>query len=207
MSDMLRLIGYKFSVYTWAARLALTAKGVAFKDEERNPFAEDVSEQHPFGRVPILRHGGFDLYETGAITAYVEGAFDGPSLMPGNAKATARVEQVVQIVDHYVYWPFVRQVFAQRVARPVEGHAPDEAEIAAGMAQVPKALWALEAIVVEGLALDGRLSRADCHLVPMIDYFLRTPYGYAAFARFDALGDWWAKMSAHPAVQATRPDF
>jgi glutathione S-transferase len=31
--------------------------------------------RHPFGKIPAFEHAGFRLYEAGAITRYVDGAF------------------------------------------------------------------------------------------------------------------------------------
>ena len=76
------LHGYRYSVYVRIVRLALAEKGVAYDRVEVNPFAPDVPASylalHPFGRVPTLVHDDFALYETGAITRYVDRAFAGP---------------------------------------------------------------------------------------------------------------------------------
>ena len=82
------LHGYHYSVYNRIARLALAEKGVAYDRVEVNPFADIPAEYlalHPFGRVPTLVHDGFVLYETGAITRYVDRTFAGPALQPGDA--------------------------------------------------------------------------------------------------------------------------
>lgn len=78
----IELHGYQYSVYSWIARLALHEKGVGYNWVEVNPFAEDLPASylatHPFKRVPTLIHAGFALYETGAITRYVDEAFEAP---------------------------------------------------------------------------------------------------------------------------------
>ena len=80
------LHGYRYSVYVRIVRLALAEKGVAYERVEVNPFAPDVPAAylalHPFGRVPTLVHDDFALYETGAITRYLDRAFAGPALQP-----------------------------------------------------------------------------------------------------------------------------
>jgi len=97
------LHGYRYSVYNRIARLALTEKGLPYERIEVNPFAPDVPESyralHPFGRVPALVHDGFALYETGAITRYIDRAFPGPPLQPTDPRALARMDQVISIVD------------------------------------------------------------------------------------------------------------
>lgn len=110
------LHGYQYSVYSWIARLALHEKGVAYDWIEVNPFAEGIPASylamHPFKRVPALAHAGFVLYETGAITRYVDEAFEGPKLQPVEPRERARCNQIMSIVDSYAYWPLVRQVFS-----------------------------------------------------------------------------------------------
>ena len=91
------LHGYQYSVYSWIARLALHQKSAMYSWVEVNPFAENVAASylgtHPFKRVPALVHGGFEVYETRAITRYVDEAFEGPKLrerMQENERAATR---------------------------------------------------------------------------------------------------------------------
>ena len=135
------LHGYRYSVYLRIARLALAEKGVAYDRVEVNPFAPDVPAAylalHPFGRVPALVHDGFALYETGAITRYIDRAFSGPALQPTGPQALARMDQIIAIVDAYAYWPMVRQV--SRKACSGRGSASRRhAEIARGLPPRPR---------------------------------------------------------------------
>jgi len=104
------LHGYHYSVYRRIARLALAEKGVSYQQVEVNPFAlpipADYLALHPFGRVPTLVHDDFVLYETGAITRYVDRAFDGPALQPEQARALARMDQIIAIVVPTVTGPW-----------------------------------------------------------------------------------------------------
>jgi|SRR5690349_8991578 glutathione S-transferase len=197
------LHGYRYSVYNRIARLTLAEKGVAYDRVEVNPFAPDVPASylalHPFGRVPTLVHDGFALYETGAISRYIDRAFPGPALQPAEPQALARMDQVIGIVDSYGYWPMVRQVFAPRVFRARTGQPVDEAEIARGMAASAKVLAALEPLVGDGLTL------ADLHLGAMTAYFVLAPEGAAMLARHPRLAAWWRRLSARPSFAATDP--
>src|SRR5690242_2253458 len=130
------LHGYRYSVYVRIARLTLAEKGVAYDRVEVNPFGPDVPPAylalHPFGRVPALVHDGFALYETAAITRYIDRAFPGRALQPAGSRELARMDQIIGIADAYGYWPLVRQVFSHRVFRPRTGQPSDEAEIGRG---------------------------------------------------------------------------
>jgi len=197
------LHGYRYSVYNRIARLALAEKGVGYERVEVNPFAPDVPESyralHPFGRVPALVHDGFALYETGAITRYIDRAFPGPPLQPNEPRALGRMDQVISIVDAYGYWPMVRQVFALRVFRGRTGQPVDEAEVARGLAAAPRVLAALEPLVGEELTL------ADLHLGAMVAYFVLAPEGATLLRHYPKLTRWWERVSARPSFAATDP--
>ena len=162
------LHGYRYSVYIRIARLALAEKGVAYDRVEVNPFAPDVPAAylalHPFGRVPTLVHDGFALYETGAITRYIDRAFPGPALQPTDAAGAGPDGP-----DHR-HRRFLRLLAdgpAGLLARACSGRAlgqpADEAEIARGLAASAKVLAALEPLVGRRSArLPGRpASRRD----------------------------------------------
>src|ERR1700704_1757741 len=59
--------------------------------------------RHPFGRVPVFDHDGFQLYETQAILRYVAMAFAGEPLEPARAREAARMNQLMGITDWYFY--------------------------------------------------------------------------------------------------------
>ena len=117
------VFGAAYSVYVRAVRLALAEKGVAYRLEEVDIFAEggptaDYLERHPFARIPAFEHDGFRLYEATAISLYVEEAFDGPPLMPEDPKARARAHQLLGILDNYAYRTLIWDVFVERVHIP-----------------------------------------------------------------------------------------
>jgi glutathione S-transferase len=204
------LYGYRYSVYSWIARFALHEKGVVYNSVEVNPFAESVPASylamHPFRRVPSLVHGAFAIYETSAITRYVDEAFDGPKLQPTEPRERARCNQIMSIVDSYVYWPLVRQVFSHRVFRPGMGRPSDENEVQRGLNAASGVLAALERVVGQGQCLCGDdLSLADIHLAPMIHYFVRAPEGGVLLQKHVRLSCWWSALSQRSAFVATMP--
>jgi glutathione S-transferase len=202
------LHGYHYSVYNRIARLALAEKGVAYDRVEVNPFADIPPEYlalHPFGRVPTLVHDGFVLYETGAITRYVDRSFPGPGLQPGAPRALARMDQLIGIIDSYGYWPMVRQVFSHRVFRSAAGRPVDEAEIAKGLAGAAKVLPALEALACEPFLVGRELSLADLHVGAMVAYFTLAPEGAALLAGYPRLAAWWGKLRQRASFAATDP--
>ena len=204
------LHGYQYSFYLRIARLALIEKGVAYERVEVDPFADDVPAaylaMHPFRRVPVLVHDGFVLYETGAITRYVDESFPGPGLQPAAPRERARLTQIISVVDSYAYWPMVRQVFSHSVFRPRMGQPVVVEEIARGLEGSNRALGALEALAAGGDFLVGtRLSLADLHLAPMVAYFAAASEARGVIAAYPKLSAWWQAMANRESLSATDP--
>lgn len=210
VQSLVTLTGYRHSIYTRIARLVLHEKGVTFAEDEVNPFTPPLppGHPHPFGRVPVLSHRGFTVYETSAIARYIDLAFQGPPLVPLETQAAARMAQVIAIADAYAFRPMVLQVFAHRVFRPLEGLAPDEAEVTKGFSAAAAVLAALDTIAREGLVLSADdITLADCHLAPMIAALTLAPEGAAYLSRHPALDRWWARVQSRPAVITSGRDL
>lgn len=211
MSELVTLHGYRFSVYNRIVRMVLHEKGVAYEVDEVDPFSEldpAYLDLHPFGRVPVLSHGAFSVFETSAISRYVDDAFDGLPLQPEGLEAKARMNQVIAIIDNYGYWPMVRQVFSQRVFSALVGEISDESEIAAGLMASHTVLSVLNAFAEEGYVLNGAtMTLADCHLAPMMDYFVRAKDGRNTLNIYPALSQWWNHAEGTSMVQSTDPDL
>lgn len=206
----LTLFGYRYSIYTRIVRLVLSEKHLRAALVEVDPFAEDRDPAylslHPFGRVPVLTHGPFTLYETAVICRYLDEALPGPPLQPDDARDRARMGQVIQTADAYGYGPMVRGVYEHLVFRPAEGSSADRAHALRGLEQAGPVLDALEQVAAEGRILTtATLTLADLHLAAMIDAFTAAPEGAALLQARPALCNWWGWMSARPALSATAP--
>ena len=204
--------GHPFSVYVRIVRQAVEEKGVAYRLVEIDPFAPggppaDYLARQPFGRIPAFEHDGFRLYETGAISRYVDESFTGPALQPSEPRRRARMNQVIGIVDSYAYRTLVWDIFVERVRAPQTGRTPDEARIAAALPKAETCLAAL-ADLLEGPYFCGpTVTLADLHAAPVFAYFRMAPEGAAIMARHDRLGRWWNAVAARPSMAATRSPF
>ena len=97
--------GIPGSPYVRMPLLACEEKGAPYRLAAM-PFGTTKTPEHlarhPFGRIPVIEHDGFWLYESDAIIRYIDQVFPGPSLVPSDPKAQARMNQVMGIVDCYV---------------------------------------------------------------------------------------------------------
>jgi glutathione S-transferase len=203
------LFGAAYSVYVRIARLALEEKGVPYRLEEVDIFAEGgppagYLERHPFGKIPAFEHDGFRLFEAAAICRYVDDAFEGPALTPSDVRYRALMAQTIGMLDSYGYRALVWDVYVEMIAKPREGGRTDRAVVERGMGIAGKVAEILDRQVQTGGFLVGdALSLADLHAWPMIDCFLLTRPGAELIGRHPALAAWGTAMAARPSAIAT----
>lgn len=204
------VFGAAYSVYVRAVRLVLDEKGIDSELREVDVFApggptQDHFSRHPFGRIPAFEHDGFRLYESGAISRYIDEAFEGPALQPVAAEARARMNQILAILDNYAYRTLVWDIFVERVRKPEQGENSDEARIEAALPRAKTCLKALadlsgpgDYFVPEGLSL------ADLHAAPIFAYFLMTPEGKDMMMHEPRLQNWWTALSRRQSMAKTQ---
>jgi glutathione S-transferase len=73
------------------------------------------------------------LYETSAIHAYVDQAFDGPPLQPDDLRERAGMNRWISALNNY-YYPYIAYHLShERLIYPVHGTSPDEKVVAAAL--------------------------------------------------------------------------
>lgn len=204
------VFGAPYSVYVRTVRLTLEEKGVEYELVPVDIFVsgEAVSEhkkRHPFGKIPAFNHAGFRLYESGAITRYVDEAFPGPRLQPGDPRGRARMNQIISILDNYAHRTLVWDIYVERVSRPASGVAADEQRIADALPKAEVCLSALSELMGESAWLAGpSITLADLHAAPMFRVFRLAPEGARLVARKDGLTRWWERVSTRPSFLRTQ---
>ena len=73
----LEIIGVPQSNYVWAVRMVCEEKGVPYDYRPERPHSPAVDAIHPFGKVPVMRHGDVELCESKAIATYIDRALAG----------------------------------------------------------------------------------------------------------------------------------
>lgn len=206
----LTLLGLERSVYTRIARLALEEKKVNYVLEEVDIFVDGgppkfYLERHPFGKIPCLIHENFYLYETEAITRYIDESCAGPNLQPSGPIPRARMNQIISVLDSYAYRFMIWDVFVQRIVVPEQGGRSDESRIITALQPIGIVLDQLDSWLGNSEFLVGSsLSLADVHAFPMLLYFAQTPEGAAMFESHPTLQLWLHRMIERPSVKSTR---
>jgi glutathione S-transferase len=201
--------GPALSTYVWSARLALAEKGVAhelvevgFDEHRREPHVL----RHPFAKVPAFEHDGFALYETQAILRYIDEGFPVAPLQPTDLHQFARMNQIMGIVDAYVWPSIAGGILFNRVLAPRFGLPVDEGAVAAAMPRARLCLAEIARLMGEQPYLVGeRVSLADLMVIPLLYYFGRLPEGEVAIAEHPTLRPWIARMEGRQSFQVTKP--
>jgi glutathione S-transferase len=199
--------GFQRSTYVNIVRLVLRHKGIDFRfnDLETQMGFPAHFALHPFGRVPILEHGDFRVYETSAIVLYIEDAFKSRPLMPSAPKDRARVHQWISAVNGYYYPYMIHHLVHERLVFPPLGIAPDERVVQASIPHIDRCLDILERSLEEtGDHLVGALSLADFFLYPSMYAFNLSPEGQEMLPRRPRAAGWLKRMDDLETVRAFR---
>lgn len=201
-----QIIGPAFSTYVRVCRIVAEEKGVPYDLVEIRPQSPAAQRLHPYGKVPILRHGDLELTESRAIVGYLDAVFPGPKLIPSDPVAAARVEQWVSLVNTTMDPDLVRRYVLAHLMSGLPDGAPDRARIDAVLPRVERHLAVLAAAVAENDHLVGDdFTYADANVVPILEYLAKLPESGALIAASGALSSFLARHAARPSVAATRP--
>jgi glutathione S-transferase len=206
-----RLFGADYSVYVRIARMALAEKGVDYELVPVDIFAKGgpphwYSEQQPFGRIPAFEHEGLDLYETSAIVRYVDDAFDGPKLQPAHPRLSARMNQIVGIVDSYAYRTLVWDIYVETVSKPRRSEPTDAARVTRAWPVAETCLAELARLKQEAdWMLGPAISLADLYVAPVFGYFEKAPQALPMFGPHAELLNWWERMKDRASYRDTEP--
>src|SRR6516162_5493474 len=139
------VFGFPRSTFVQIVRMVLTHKNVTytFRDLEPEMGKPTHLALHPFNRVPILQHGDFTVYETGAIVTYVEETFDTVALRPANPRERARMDQWISAVNSYYYPYTISHVSHERRVFPELGIASDENVVSHALPKIETGLHVL----------------------------------------------------------------
>lgn len=199
--------GTPVSTYVRTVRLLLEEVGAEYDLKSVNIFngesqSAEYLAKNPFGKVPTLEVDGAMLYETAAITDYLDTVLADHKFSPSEPLLKARMRQIIAIIDSYLYPPAVTTIVIQRLIVPSQGGTTDEAAVKNAIAPAQAALAAIESLTVGSPYLLGSdVSLADFHLIPIFIYFSKTPEFDVVTAATPKLKAWWNAVNQLPNVK------
>ena len=194
-----------------AVLATLEEKGAAYALSPVGPAGfktEPHISRHPFGRVPVLDHGDFRLYETQAILRYLDRVLPTPPLTPSDPKAAGRMDQLMNISDWYLFQGCGSVIGFQRVVGPkLMGLTPDEGAIAAAMPKARQVFAELSRLLGDQAWLAGEtFTLADLMIAPQLDFFSMTPEWGPLTAEAPNLVTWLGRVNARQSFKVTTWD-
>jgi len=202
----IQILGFAPSSFTRAVRMACEEKGVPYELIQVPPHSPEVLAINPFGKIPALRHGDFELCESKAIAEYIDRSFAGPALFPSAPRERARAEQWVSIVNTMVDPVMIRTyLFGYFFPKTPDG-SPNRAAIDGALPSLTQQMAILDkAVGPTGHLAGERFGFADINLMVILYYVKMFPEGAEALANAKSLAAYYERHAQRASFKNTIP--
>jgi glutathione S-transferase len=189
----------------------LTEKGVSFRVVGMALGANKLEphlSRHPFGKMPVLEHGDFTVYETQAILRYLDRIVPSPPLIPEYPRDAARMDQIIGISDWYLFQGVNNVIGFHRVVGPsLLGLTPDEAAISEAMPRAQVVFAELSRLLGQKAYLaSAQMSLADLIVAPHMDFLAQAPEWITLTRGRSNLVEWLERMNERHCMRGTTWD-
>ena len=161
---MMKLYSGDLSPYSARVRMQIYAKGLTDITLERPASfgTPKFRDDFPIGRIPVLDLGDGDMMpESEVISEYLEEVYPQPSLLGATPRESAHVRTLARIGDIYI----MNNMFMLSPQTRAKTRNEGVVELLGG--QVVRNIKALDRMIgKDGFACCGRLTLADCAIVP-----------------------------------------
>jgi len=148
--------------------------------------------RQPFGQVPALQDGEFELYESRAMCRYINDKVGG-ALVPSELRDRARMEQWISVETSNFTAPVMKFIYHHIFKRE---QTPET--LATAGTQTDASLAIMEHQLAGHPFIAGSsFTLADICFMPYIEYAMNTP-GKDHFAKYPHVMAWWSKVSERP---------
>jgi glutathione S-transferase len=200
------IIGIPQSNYVRVIRMVCEEKGIDYSLTAVPPHSAEVTAIHPLGKIPAMRHGDIELFESKAIATYLDRVFDGPKLIPEQPVLAAAVEQWVSLVNTVVDRTMIRSYLFGYVFPKTADGKPDRLMIDGAVPELQRQMSILDrAVAGTGHLAGSALTLADLNLMPILFYAKQFPEGSEALAANRHLSAYFDRHAARPSFINTMP--
>ncbi len=167
--------------------------------------AEPHLSRNPFGKMPVLEHDHFVLYETQAILRYLDRVIPTPPFTPAEPREAARMNQIMGISDWYLFQGVNDVIGFHRLVGPkLLGLKPDEAAIRAAMPKAHVVFGELSRLLGQKSFLAAQVpTLADLLVAPHMDFLSQTPEWSELTGGRSNLVEWLARMTSRKCMALT----
>lgn len=192
MSDELELFGFAQSTFVRTVRMACAEKAAECKLSPLEFRSESHQRLHPYLKMPAMRHGAVRLFETLAISIYIDENFSGPRLQPKSAQGRAFMFQWISVCCSYAYNDIVAAFFNDQ---------NDAESIVAGVRKHYKVFD--EALRSNAHLAGNDISLADLFLTPMIAFADGQFPAENPILEYPSLSAWRTRMTSRDSFKLT----
>lgn len=202
------IIGSIRSTYTRVACM-VCEKGIQYVLMERPLHAPEILAIHPFGKMPVLRHGDVELFESKAIATYLDRSFPAPPapyVFPSDPRRAALTEQWVSLVNTVMDRTLIRTYLSAYIAPKTADSEPEREVIEAVMPALREQIGVLDkALAKSGYLVDDQFTFADMNLLPILYRVQQFPEDAEALAVAPHLAGYYHRHAARPSFKRTTP--
>ena len=198
------IVGAPQSPLVWATRMAAVEKGVDAELAFALPHTPEIMAIQPFGKMPAMRHGDFQLGESRAIVLYIDGLSTANPLKPQDLKAAAIAEQWTMHFFTEAVPVMLGRYVGQYFFPKIPG-APDRTVIDAALAPMEKIISVINGQLEKQDYLAGLFTVADIFFGPLLHYVGLFPEGARMIAAHPRVSAYFARLQARDAFKATFP--
>ena len=170
----MKLNSWDVSPYAARVRMQIYAKGLTNIATEQTTFylTQKVYAERPLSRIPSLEIDGDAIPESAVIAEYLEEAYPEPSLLGSTPRENAHIRTLARIGDVYLIgaaFTFASLTGQLAAQTPVPTGVESVTTLLSG--QLASSIRTLDRMIGrDGFACLGRLTLADCALVPALAY-------------------------------------
>ena len=204
----MKIIGSYVSPYVRKVLACIRLKGLDYEIDPITPFFGDENFERlsPLRRIPVMVDGDVTLSDSSVICAYLDEAYSGYPLLPGNPPDRARARWFEEYADTRLGDLFIWGLFYQKIVHPIVwGEPGDQTRIDATLSEgLPREMDYLESQLPSEGWLFGDFGLADISIAT----FFRNG-AYAGFepdaARWPRTAGFVARALAHDGFAFTQP--
>ena len=170
----MKLCSWDISPYAARVRMQIYAKGLSDIATEQTSFflTQKFYEDRPLSRIPSLEIDGDAIAESAVIAEYLEEIHPEPSLLGSTPLQNAHIRTLARIGDVYLMntaFTLASQARTLAAQTPVPTGAQSIVALLSG--QLASNIRTLDRMIGrDGFACLGRLTLADCALVPALSF-------------------------------------
>jgi len=200
------IIGSIRSTYTRTACMVCAEKAIEYVLTETPLRAPEILAIHPFGKMPVLRHGDLELFESKAIATYLDRSFPAPYVFPSDPRLAALTEQWDSLVNTVMDRTLIRTYLFAYIAPGTADGGPDRAAIDAVLPALREQIGVLDkAVAKSGYLVGDQFTFADINLLPILYRVGQFPEGAEALAAATHLAGYYDRHAARSSFRRTTP--